>query len=726
MHPDMSETAIDITQALLIARAFNLAFNNAFMYGGSHQTTKESAASFFHVVQPLFETARIITVSAEKDSIFVETHCVDKLVSVQRINSRFKKAGIQSVSFDRDASPERVQALFYLMGSLSDFKSVETMQAYLTNEHVSGIRINYVVYQKVTIDDTVVNKQTLAESQLLRGSQLGSGTGENIPADPGRIIREFSEILSLRNSTQEAGSAGTGSTYSSKLSQADYDTFISSQIKSINSQLTSPDTSEEKATLTSAEMLETIYKLKENVLENIKLQRETGKLVSTDELVITEINQISYQVIVRLIKEEYRGDRRISVKRLAQIIRRMLPDIKELKYLLPQLKDGLFAEGMSPSDYLSLVKELSKELDSDGLIQIMVEASDQIGLTLNELIEGIKEAPEEAARLIVLAAEIKKGGVRTDDQQMSAVLSDYIEKVSRALALQSPEAAAPGGGVMLKAAVTRIEREILDRLKAQNISLNTVSEVAQKLANQFTETVSVLQGDWVRANIKSSTKPSEEMLLSIIEQIAELGQEGDGVTGEIRAILLSNGISAETIDTIVKKAQLRASAAITHAIEIPPGAFTANNTIFFLDREIKLNLRYNSPFSTILISFEKIVDLQTFSEIEMTPDIQIQLTNQTLKLLKDMQKRDLDVIGVYTLKNKSIPFIVLPMTELVGALYVKKRIEKDIPCHDFVVNGTTVRVEPNVTVTGYNKKQTPDKASYLKAIYQLHCQPKLQ
>jgi hypothetical protein len=66
------------------------------------------------------------------------------------------------------------------------------------------------------------------------------------------------------------------------------------------------------------------------------------------------------------------------------------------------------------------------------------------------------------------------------------------------------------------------------------------------------------------------------------------------------------------------------------------------------------------------------------------------------------------------------------MTELVGALYVKKRIEKDIPRHDFVVNGGTVHVEPKVTVTGYNKKLTPDKASYLQAIYQLHCQPKLQ
>jgi len=717
----MSETVIDLKQALQIARAFNLAFNNAFMYGGSHQTTKDSAATFFRVLQPIFDIASSITVSVERGSVFIENHCVDKVVSVQRLMSRFTKTGVQSVTFDREACQESVQALYYVMGSLSEFHRVDEMQTYLRDARISGVKINYVVYQKVTLDDTVVDKITFSETQLLLNSQKET----SVQANPEKILKEFSEILSLRNSTPENKTSGTGGTDSSGLSQTEYDKFITTQIKSLNNQLTSSEESVDGAALTPAEMLETIYKLKENVLENIRLQRETGKLTSTEELAINEINQISYQVIVRLIKEEYRNDRTISVKRLAQIIRRMLPDIKELKFLLPQLKDGLFAEGMSPSDYLSLVKELNKELDSDGLIQVLIEASDQVGLTFNELLEGIKESPEEAARLIVLAAEIKKGGVKADDQQMSAVLSDYIEKVSRALALQSPEAAAPGGGVMLKAAVTRIEREILDRLKAQNVGSDTVSEVAEKLASQFSETVSVLQGDWIRTNLKKSEKPNEEMLLSIIEQVAEHGQESGGVTEEIRAILISHGFSAETIDTIVKKAQLRAAAAITHSIEIPPGVYNARSTNFFLDREIKLNLRYNTSFSTILITYEEIVDLRTYTKIELTPDIHIQLNNQALKLLKDIQKRDLDVIGLIAVDNTSIPFLVLPMTGLSGALFVKKRIDTDFPHHEFLVNDITVHVVPKVTISDFNKNLTPDKASYLKAIYQRHCQPKL-
>jgi len=715
----MSEIAIDLKQALLIARSFNLAFNNAFMYGGNHKTTKENAGDFFNVLLPILSDTTIITVSAEKDSVYIENHCVDKLVSVQRINSRFKKTGVQSVSFDREASLESVQALFYLMGSLSDFTSVDTMQAYLNDNNFVGIKINYVVYKKVTIDDTIINKDVLSETQSLFGMRT-PGWNPYAQADPAGILRGVSEIMSLHYSAEEMEASKTGDADPSKSSQPEYDQVITSRIKSIHNQLKS----ENKAGLTASEMLETICKLRENFLEITKLQKETGKLNSINELVINEINQASYQVIVRLIKEEYRSDRKISVKRLAQIIRRMLPDIRELKFLLPQLKDGLFAEGMSPSDYLLLVKELGKELNSDALVQIMVEASDLIGFSLNELIENIKEAPEEAAKLIVLAAEIKRGGVKVDDQQMSSVLSEYIEKVSCALALQSPEAARRGGGMMLKTVVTRIEREILGRLKSQNVDSNIVSDVAQRLANQFSETVSTLKGDWVKTNINRSQNLDEETILSIIEQIVELGQEGN-VVEEIRSILISKGFTVEKTDNMVKKAQLRIAAAITHKIEIADGTYNASTMSFLLNHEIKRNCRYNSPFTTILFSYEKIVDLRTYTIIDLTPDINIQLTNQSLKLLKSM-KRDLDLVGILAENNIIIPFMILPMTDITGALFVKKRIGKDFPCHEFIIDGITVHVEPVITALSFNKKLTPDKISYLKAIYKLHCQPVLQ
>jgi hypothetical protein len=81
------------------------------------------------------------------------------------------------------------------------------------------------------------------------------------------------------------------------------------------------------------------------------------------------------------------------------------------------------------------------------------------------------------------------------------------------------------------------------------------------------------------------------------------------------------------------------------------------------------------------------------------------------------------VIGVCTIKKINILLVVLPMTDLTGALYVKKRIERDFPCHDFIVDGITVRIEPVVKASTYNKKLTPDAASFFETIYQHHCRP---
>lgn len=710
----MADTAIDLKQALQIARTFNLAFNNAFMFGGDHQTTKDSSGHFFAMLEQAFKVVSIVTISVERGSVYLENHCVDKLMSVARIVSRFSKTGIQSVSFDRDVDLASVQTLFFMIGSLADFKDTETMQTHLRNSQSRGVRLNYVVYQKVTLDETVVNKDEFAENQLLNNlfpveRDMAQAGGS------GTLSAGISELLSADVSQAETPPpVGFGMVQSS----------LAQQLVAIRQQLSVASESGGEQSLSPAVLLESVYKLKENLLEQAKIRQATGVLAAADERAVDEVTQLSYQVIVRLIKEEYRNDRSISVKRLAQIIRRMLPDIKELKYLLPQLKDGLFAEGMSPAEYLLLVKELSKELASDELMQVMVEASDMIGLTFNELVEGIKDAPEEAARLIVLASEIKKGGVTADDQQMSAVLSDYIEKVSKTLALEAPEVSRYGGGTMLKAAVSRIEQELMERLKNQDVSQDMLTRVAQNLAHQFTETVADLKSDWIKTRITIVEQPDEDSMLSIFEQVIENGRFGYNVTEEIRSHLIKKGYAAEALDELLRKAQVRAASAVPHALEIPEGVYDGSTTTIFLDREIRLNLRYNTPFSTMLISYEKVQDPWTTAVLEITPDVSNQLINQSLELLKELMKRDTDIIGMYSAPEAFLPLMILPMTEVSGAFYIQKRLYKQFVNHSFNVNGISVQVTPRITALGYSKKLAADMPSFLQAIYQHHQQQK--
>lgn len=720
----MSDSAIDLKQALQIARTFNLAFNNAFMFGGEHQTTKDSSANFFAMLQQALAVVPMLTISAERGSLYLENHCIDKLVSVARIISRFSKAGIQSVSFDREADLAAVQYLFFMVGSLAEFKDAATMQQFLRNTRSAGVRLNYVVYQKVTVDETVVDKGMLSDVRLLHDlqpRQQGGGEhslpGEGLRADLAGILAQ-----GAGDPAQHPDIAGLPET--SPPADDAYDTFISSQLQSLRRQLAKPEDDADGEVPAPAEMLEAVYRLKGQILEQARIRQATGALAEADERAIDEVHQLSYQVIVRLIREEYRNDREISVKRLAQIIRRMLPDIKELRYLLPQLKDGLFAEGMSPAEYLLLVKELSRELASDELTRVMSEASEQIGLTFNELVDGIKGAPEEAARLIVLASEIRKGGVAVDERQLSDVLSEYIERVSRSLALQSPEVARSGGGAMLRGAVSRIEQELLERLKSQKIGEDTLAAVARNLATRFSATVSSLKSDWLLNAITSNAVPDEEAVLAIIEQVVDGGQHGFRVTDEVATRLVQRGYSAEALAALVEKARQRAATVITHPLEIPTGVHGAGNTSFLLDREIKLHARYNTPFSTLLVSFEKVVDPWTTAVLEITADITRQLTNQTLKLLQELMKRDTDIIGVYADATTALPMMILPMTELAGALYIQKRLSKSICGHTFRINDILVQVTPIVSVLGYAKKLGPDRDSFLKAMLEQHCQQK--
>jgi len=150
-----------------------------------------------------------------------------------------------------------------------------------------------------------------------------------------------------------------------------------------------------------------------------------------------------------------------------------------------------------------------------------------------------------------------------------------------------------------------------------------------------------LKVDWLEKSINNSKDLGEETLLSIIEQISEHGQYDEDVTEEVRSVLISNGVSGDKTDNMVKRAHLRAEASVTHKIVIPEGTYNATTMAFFINLEIKRNCRYNSPFSTILISYDKIVDLRTFAIIDLSQDNNIQLTNQSLNILKDL-KRDLD------------------------------------------------------------------------------------
>jgi hypothetical protein len=71
----------------------------------------------------------------------------------------------------------------------------------------------------------------------------------------------------------------------------------------------------------------------------------------------------------------------LSLKRLSQIVLRMLPDLNELKRVLPRLKNALLELGMPLSDYCQLVTFLDADLQSEMLSGSLTEAAEGIGVS---------------------------------------------------------------------------------------------------------------------------------------------------------------------------------------------------------------------------------------------------------------------------------------------------------------------------------------------------------
>jgi hypothetical protein len=145
-----------------------------------------------------------------------------------------------------------------------------------------------------------------------------------------------------------------------------------------------------------------------------------------------------------------------------------------MKKILPFMKESLLADGMSLGDYLQLVGSLVRELEDEGLAQSLAGAAEEMGVSMDEILQGIKSDPADTARLIVLASEIRKG-TGGNAEQLSAILADYVEKVSRSLASGAKDQA--GGQAVLQG----FETQLLDKFKAQGMGEAVVDQVRKRL-----------------------------------------------------------------------------------------------------------------------------------------------------------------------------------------------------------------------------------------------------
>jgi GGDEF domain-containing protein len=698
MSQEKENLSLEQKQAETLSRLFYMAYNSAVLYGGTHQTTQESALTFYNFIASLLKDISQVSIILDRETLYVENYCVDKIINARRLSIHFKKLKLQSITFLYGITSESIKTLFRILGDVSSYPNVEEINKELKFTNAQGIKLNYVMFKKITADEDVIDKES-AKSFYTK-QDVSSKEEHN------KLIESLLQIIS----TQKLFISSNEKKSDLQLQKNIGINVLLDQLKNINSQIKDSLTD---SSIPIDEIADAVINLKQEVTKNLEIIKKTHALDDAENVVINELDTLSREVILKLIREEYQSGS-LSIKRLAQIIRRMLPNLKELKRMLPGLKEALLKEGMTLSDYLQLVNELLKEVEGEAINNIFESAVKEIGITVDELIGNIKENPEEAARLIVLASEIRKN-FSNQQNQLSDVLTEYIEKISSSLITDAKEPSFITNPNIIKQALAKTQNELISKLKNFGIKDPILEHTSSLLSMRLEQTAEIVIKQWLLKFIENLNTSNEKEIIEALEGLMSNKSISTNIEAPLKEILAIKGFSNEQIEKIFSKIE---SSRKTSNFELPKGVLNVNATLYFLEREIKRHIRYNSPFSALIITLERI-KLNTGSVLIPKQDDNKIILPQVLQHLRQIL-RDLDIVGSLGLVTGDIPFVILPMTDDIGANAVTERLTKSLHNAYFNLRDEKIMGVFAISFIPFNKKNMSGYRSFLELAFTNH------
>ncbi len=463
----------------------------------------------------------------------------------------------------------------------------------------------------------------------------------------------------------------------------------------------------EATNLELPELANAVFEMKKQLMEAIEEQKVVGKAFSNEELIMEKANEITDKVLLKLIKEEYGGGS-VSVPRLAQVIKRLVPEADELKRLLPKIKKVLLEEGMELEEYLQLIRELSKELKGEEIAKLLEESSEEIGVDGEKLIEEVKKNPEHAAELIYLAAEIKKGS--GDEKLLTEILVDYLERLGMEMSLDVGQDGTAGGEKHFRKVMSQVQSKLLEKLQNKDLKDDVIFRLEERLNQRVDEVLDKLRVEWLKS--QGGTEKAIQEQLSVLETLEQSVGENEELADILKVV--RSKVEAEEIDEndfaqiyneIIKEKQRREQKETKK--QLPAGILDEHSLLVFLEKEIAKVSRYNIPFSAL-----------AFTVVKAKPRVRVssdKISRQAIldKVLYLLAKafRDTDVVGQIG-KNKIVA--LLPMTPLVDAKLALRRVTRILHSTPIEVNGVRFDIRVAGVASDIGEKEKPDLESFLE------------
>ena len=361
-------------------------------------------------------------------------------------------------------------------------------------------------------------------------------------------------------------------------------------------------------------------------------------------------------------------------------------------------------------DYLKLINELQVELQNDELARILQESSEAIGVESEILFEEVKRNPDQAAELIYLASEIRKG--TGDEGVLGDILVDYVERISQQMALDKAGETDEGEG-HLKEVMKTVESGILKQLAQMNMQSDVLLSMEDRLNERMDGMLDRMRVEWL--NAQSSKKKQQRIKpLSVIQTLENNVHDDEDLgfilqqvrtkvdTGEIE----ENDFSRIHVEILRQKKILETKA---QGNPLPAEVLNSDDLMFIIEKEIARAKRYDTPFSALAFSFVKAKPkIKALEELVSIDDVLLAACEQLVETF-----REVDYIGQIG-KNKML--VILPMISRDKAKIALERVLRLLHSEPLVVKEIPMQLRVAGVVTEYQENQAADARAFARQV----------
>lgn len=701
---------------VVFSRSIVMLLNRATMYHMNHPYMLRSVDDFLSAIHQVFNSITSLALILHRDQFFIDEEQVDPRLNVQRIASYFKKVGIQSISFEKDLNKNEMKAFLEILTSREVYPNAAEMKKAMMIKGIRHLKINHVIFKKVTQDDEVISHDALEKltPDISDGDQ---STSKKLFADlvlEKLLVEELKETITLENLLKNPAAL------SKKMTETELRNVDSGEAEGTRSghvllhQLELLGSEVERNLLSGEstdfhEVATALFEMKKRLIEGMEAQKSLNISYSNEHIILDKANQITDPVIYRIIKDEYRHGS-TSIERLAQILRRLVPEFTEIKRLLPGIRAALMEEGMSLGDYLRFVEELTKELQGDELARLLQQSSEEIGIDGQILIEQVKSNPVQAAELLFLASEIQKSS--GDERVLTDLLVDYVERLGSNLAMGATKNDQAETEQHFRKIITAIESRIVGQLKKNDVKDDLLQRLEQRFNERIDEILEKVKCDWIQSHsLQGKTEARQELsALQLLEQSVGEDDELAEILAVVRAKVQAHEIDENDFGRIyaeiTEQQHNRDQAAES---DIPKGVLKPWILTLVIEKEIARAKRYGTPLSVLSFSLVRVAGKKDASSAKISYSACMAAVLRTMS----SKVRDSDILGQL---GKGRFALLLPMTDEKRAQVALRRCMKILHSHNISVSGTPLDIRVAGVATSYNSMLTPDVRAFLETL----------